>query len=169
MVSLKRLEEGEIYIINLSHPRLGENVFYIGTFVGLISRKKAQEKGFDNSTLDDDNPMAYFTQVIELPDLEPNPTKVFGDDYYFEIPEDYDLERYQEYLQSKRTEREQEHLQRELTRQHKLPLDSRVYRKYVIREPPGITYHDESLKNTNGLKRKKKRTRRKRTRRKRKV
>jgi hypothetical protein len=38
MVSLERLEEGEIYIINLSHPRLGENVFYIGTFVGVISR-----------------------------------------------------------------------------------------------------------------------------------
>ena len=93
--------------------------------------------------------------MIELPDFEPKPAKVFGDDYYFEIPEDDDLERYQEYLQRKRTEREQKHLQRELTRQHKLPLDSRVYRKYVIREPPGITYHDESLKNTNGLKRKK--------------
>ena len=167
MIPLERLEEGEIYIINLSHPRLGENVFYIGTFVGVISRKKAQEKGFDNSTLDDDNPMACFTQVIELPDFEPIPTKVFGDDYYFEIPEDDDLERYQEYLQRKRTEREQEHLQRELTRQHKLPLDSRVHVKYVKRKPPGITIH--SWYTYGELKRRKKRTRRKRTRRKRKV
>ena len=167
MIPLEELEKGEIYIINLSHPRLGENVFYIGTFVGVISRKKAQEKGFDNSTLDDDNPMAYFTQVIELPEFEPIPTKVFGDDYYFEIPEDDDLERYQEYLQRKRTEREQEHLQRELTRQHKLPLDSRVHRKYVTREPPGITIN--SWYTYGELKRKKKRTRRKRTRRKRKV
>jgi hypothetical protein len=44
MVSLERLEEGEIYIINLSNPRLGENVFYIGTFVGVISRKKPRRR-----------------------------------------------------------------------------------------------------------------------------
>ena len=168
MIPLEELEKGEIYIINLSNPRLGENVFYIGTFVGVISRKKAQEKGFDNSTLDDDNPMACFTQVIELPDFEPKPTKVFGDDYYFEIPEDDDLERYQKYLQSKRTEREQEHLQRELTRRDKSPLkkDS-IVRIYTHHESQPITIH--SLYSYGKLKRRKKRTRRKRTRRKRKV
>ena len=167
MIPLEELEKGEIYIINLSNPRLGENVFYIGTFVGVISRKKAQEKGFDNSTLDDDNPMACFTQVIELPEFEPIPTKVFGDDYYFEIPEDYDLERYQEYLQRKRTEREQKHFQRKRTSRDKSPLDSdsrvRIYTHYK----PHITIH--SLYSYGDLKRKKKRTRRKRTRRKRKV
>jgi hypothetical protein len=102
LIPLDELEEGEVYLIDFHNPKMGAPT-YIGTFVGVVSRKTARRKRFfDPRTLDrerdGDKQMAYFSKVVELPECTPKSTKVFGDAYEFSEPDPIDLERYQKHL-----------------------------------------------------------------------